>query len=163
MIFILLLLTHGYGTSKEKERRPDKRHSISINPVKPFMGLLNVEYGYELRSKFGSSLFLEYRACSGLIPLPSGHPDFVSTLGVGYYPMTGEGRNNHGVFVRVVGNYVLFKDSQTGSNGFGNGINLGYKWLLEGGFCIQARGILNYTYKDREILPGFGVLIGYVL
>lgn len=165
LIIVLALQKIVYGqeltdieNNQNTEFTSKKRNFISINPIKPFIGLPNLQYEFQVRKKLGVTAFSEILAYT-VIP-NFNHPDAVNTIGFSYYPFMGSQTINQGAFVNVNTSYVVnFRDNSK-SNSFANGVQIGYKWLLAKSIFLEPKLVLNYIYQEKNILPGFEVLVG---
>ncbi|MFN6943761.1 MAG: hypothetical protein ACK4ND_02365 [Cytophagaceae bacterium] len=135
-----------------------KSHFISINPIKPFIGLPNVFYEYQIKKKIGVTAFSEILAYT-VIP-NFNHPDAVNTIGFSFYPFMDNQTINHGLFININTSYITYFRDRAKGNSFANGIQIGHKWLLKRSIFLEPKLVLNYSYKGKNVMPGMEFLVG---
>ncbi|MCC5916433.1 MAG: hypothetical protein JJU02_03805 [Cryomorphaceae bacterium] len=155
--------TYGQSIQPNKEDTPtpsfqDKRNFIAINPIKPFIGLPNLHYEYQIRSKIGLTAFSEvhlYKVISNF-----DHPDAVHTLGVSLYPFVKSQSNNRGFFVNLNTSLISYFRENNQSNHLANGVQLGFKNLFSNDLFLEPKLLLNYLHAENELLPGIELMVG---
>ena len=65
-------------------------HALAVNPIKPFLGLVNLEYDLSLAPTVSVHVFGEYAAVRTAALEQRGHPDAVGRAGVRWYPWASE-------------------------------------------------------------------------
>jgi len=166
-VFLLLCLTIntfvGLGqeatNSNINQLQIEKKHFLSINPIKPFIGLPNLHYEYQLRSGIGITAFSEILAYEVIRDFE--HPDMVNTFGISFYPFLRDKVINQGWFVNINASYILYFRESDRVNSFANGLQLGHKWLFENNIFIEPKILINYSYQNKALLPGFEILVGF--
>jgi len=166
LLFLIINNTVGFGQEdaknsilQEKHALSEKRHFLSINPIKPFIGLPNIHYEYQARKNIGITAFSEVLALEVIKDFE--HPDMVSTLGISFYPFLGEKEINQGLFLNINTSYILYFRESEKINSFANGVQIGFKHLFKNIFFIEPKLLINYVYQEKSVLPGFEVLIGF--
>ncbi len=105
-IIVLLLPLHflwsQYNANPTSNYPSVKTISLAINPLKPFLGLINLEFEYQFSPQMSVHIFTEY------LFKKADHPDFVLYIGPRYY-----------------------YSSSDKVSGFYSGFNLGYTFFKE--------------------------------
>ncbi|MBD3284859.1 DUF3575 domain-containing protein [candidate division WOR-3 bacterium] len=165
-LMYLLVLISIWGTvfasapDTRLETSITRRLSVGINPLKPFMGLPNIELEYQLIRRFSVHAFTEYWAYNTFLSPDETHPDLVIRTGPRYYfysPV--ESANVSGFFAGIPLGYVWF-EGNLHQSALTLGAELGYKFLLGKRFYALPRGLLTYPLDSDKILPGFEILLG---
>ncbi|MGF1635581.1 MAG: hypothetical protein ACFCUU_00810 [Cyclobacteriaceae bacterium] len=146
------------GSPQSKENDIVKRNFIATNPVKPIIGLLNLNYEYQIRKKIGISAYSEILAYTVISDF--NHPDAINTIGFSFYPFMDHLTINQGAFINLNTSYILYFRDDSIVNSFANGIHIGYKWLFRKNLFLEPKLLLNYTYENKEVLPGLEILMG---
>lgn len=131
--------------------KKERSISIAVNPIKPFIGLINLEIEYQLSSQLSFHIFVEY------LFQEADHPDFVLSIGPRYYFIGST--NVSGLYNGINLDYLLSKEDKP-ENGFAIGGELGHKLFINKTLYILPRGLVTYTIGSSLLLPGFELLGG---
>lgn len=101
----------------------DKKNFISLNPIKPFIGLPNLHSKFQLRTKTGITALSEILAY--IIIGDFNHPVFLDTIGFPFYPFMDKQVINQGAFLYLNWIYVAYFRDINDSKSFANGIHIG--------------------------------------
>ena len=147
---------------KHNNKRDNSKrlHSLSINPMKPFLGLINLNYELQFVRRFSISVFSEYLAFTTIKNFE--HPKMVNKIGFSYYPLLQDSSINYNFFVNLNIGYVSYFNFNSQKDSYTNGIEIGYKWILKNRIIIQPKGLLNYQYSEKIFLPGFEAFLGFL-
>lgn len=156
LLIIVLILPINFIWSKDNanptsDYQREKTISLAINPLKPFLGLINLEFEYQLSPQISVHIFVEY------LFKESDHPDFVLYMGPRYY--YSRYSNVSGLYSGFNLGYFHFKGNIKKST-LTIGGESGYKILVNDLFYILPRGLITYPIRTPKVLPGFECLGG---
>ncbi len=123
----------------------DKKLSVSFNPGKPFLGLLNISLEYQISSHLSICIFAEY------LFRRLNHPDFVITLGPRYYFSEGK-EHVSGFFGGVYLGYTWYKNMSSGNSNLNLGGELGYKLFFYKSLFMIPRGLVTHPIESSKVL-----------
>jgi len=150
------LVKTGFSREQGDTLAKTNRLGIKINPYKPFLGLANIGFEYQLYRHFSVSLFAEYVFAEKLIiGKDIEHPVFVFELSPRYY--FSEQEPLSGFFAAPVTGFTLKRKDSKEAQGFILGAESGYKFLIgkKSRFFIEPKLILLYNFSATEkFLPG---------
>lgn len=157
VISLLLATLIVYGQEKVTDV---SKISISTNPLKLVMGLINLEIEYQIASSLSLVAFAECLVADYAIER-SDHPGVVTRIGTNYYPFVSRGSQNEGLYGSVNIGYSYSRDNPD-LTGFAIGAEVGYKWVAKEWGFLMPRGLLTWPI-GKKILPGFELLCGLLL
>ena len=155
LIIMLLLPLHFLwsqnNTNPTLNDQRGKAISLAINPLKPFLGLINLEFEYQFSPHMSVHIFTEY------LYKKADHPDFVLYIGPRYYYSSSSKAS--GLYSGFNLGYTLFKgDTKNGSIFIGG--ELGCKIYANDSIFFLPRGLIMYPIGTSKVLPGFECLGG---
>ena len=140
----------------------DCRVSIFINPLKPFLGLINIGVECQFDPQYSGHLSAEYAVFRPGYLERIKHPDFVWSMGVRHYFSPDE-PDASGLFSGALfGQTARWREGGKGWEFF-IGAELGYRFLLDHSGYISPRGLVSYPLESGKLLPGAEALFGRVL
>lgn len=159
VLFILLLFCCLPDFS-----RGECRVSVFINPLKPFIGLLNIGVECQFESQYSVHLSVEYALFrSGYLDRIS-HPDFVGSMGFRHY-FSLDQPDASGTYSGILCGYTRSgrEEKSTRVWDIFIGTEVGYRFLLDNSGYISPRGLITFPLRSRKILPGAEALFGKIL
>jgi hypothetical protein len=150
-------------TVQPASARDDLRVSVFINPLKPFLGLLNLGVELEVESQYSVWVSAEYAAFRTGYLDSIDHPDVVGTLGVRHYVSPDE-PDASSFFVGLTGGFL--RRSAPNSRPARDvvlGAEVGYRFLLESDAYVSPRALLSVPVAEKAVLPGAEPLLGLFL
>ena len=140
----------------------ERRVSVFINPLKPFLGLINIGVEYQFDSQYSVHLSAEYAIFRPGYLERIKHPDFVWSMGVRHY-FSKDDPDASGLFSGTLfGQTGRWREGKKGWEFF-IGAELGYRFLLDNSVYISPRGLVSYPLRSGKLLPGAEALFGKVL
>lgn len=163
--FLVVLLVIVTLCSAPSSLTAGGRVSVYINPVKPFMGLLNLGVEYQFDPLHSIHISCEYALfrCGWLDRID--HPDFVGGLGLRRY-FSREELDTEGWYSGALLGYIWRRGKEgedAGTGDFFTGAELGYMLPLDSSGYISGRGLVSFPLKSKKILPGAEAVFGKVL
>lgn len=156
IILLLLLLILPFARSQEINKAGN--FYVSVNIVKIFMGMPNIELEYGISGRVSLYIFSEINLFSKKLK-DRGHPDLVFRTGGRYHFLKSTDTRND----LHLGPYTGFTLTKkiSGADYF-IGTDLGYRYLLSGSYFLFPRALITYTFGDWQIIPGLELLTGKV-
>jgi len=133
---------------------------LTFNPVKLFMGLINFEFGYQIKPPFSLKLSSEYLVFDYAIKREN-HPDFLVQVGSRYH-LSGnkDFGDKNDLFLSIGAGYMLSKKNSANSSIFYSS-DIGYRHLFKESFVLNPKIGLTVPLKNTKTLPGLECLIGF--
>ncbi len=128
--------------------------SLAFNPVKPFIGLINLEIECRFTNRMAVHLFMEY------LVKEVDHPDIVISFGPRLY--NNDGANTSDFFWGVNLGYLWFRNDSAVSS-FTAGGEAGYRGLITDRLYLLPRAFITCPLRSPKLLPGAEMLTGMVL
>ena len=132
--------------------------SISVNLVKIFMGMPNLEIEYSISPKVSIYILNEVNLFSKKLQAKD-HPYYVLRLG-GRYHFLENGNTINDLHSGIYSGFTRSKSNR--QNQFFLGADVGYKYRFRGSFYLFPRGLLTYSPNGSKVFPGFEFLLGKV-
>ncbi len=157
LLFIIMLLLPLHFLWSQNNANPTSNYqrgkaiSLAINPMKPFLGLINLEFEYQFSPQMSVHIFAEY------LFRKTDHPDFVLYIGPRYYYSSSD--KVSGLYSGLNLGYTFFKEDAA-NNTITIGGELGYKIFINDLFFVLPRGLITYPIRTPKVLPGFECLGG---
>ena len=134
------------------ENDPSPSLSLAINPLKPFLGLINLEFEYRFSPRISFHIFGE------VLLREKDHPDIVLSAGPRFY--RSDQKDTAGLYTGLNGGFIWYRaDSENSRLTLGG--ELGFKAYLGKSFYLLPRGLLTWPVGSTGVLPGFECLGGY--
>lgn len=138
------------------------RISIFINPLKPFLGLLNIGVECQFDPQYSLHLSAEYALFRPGYLNRIRHPDFVWSIGLRHYFSPDE-PDASGLFSGALfGQTGRWREGKKGWEFF-IGAELGYRFLMDNNGYISPRGLVSFPLESGKLLPGAEALFGKIL
>ena len=128
--------------------------SLAFNPVKPFIGLINLEIEYRFSNRMAVHIFMEY------LFREADHPDIVISSGPRVYGS--ESVNASDIFWGFNLGYLWFRDESAVSSITAGG-EAGYRGVITDQLYLLPRVIITCPLREPQLLPGAEMLIGVTL
>jgi hypothetical protein len=161
-VFVAVLMTYlAIGAFAQGLNRQGTL-SVSVNPLKVVLGLINLEIEYRIFPEVSAYLF-----CEGLVfdyaIKRSDHPDVVIEVGPRYHFLSTQKQS--GTFdVNLGGSFgCTWSANYPGNTGFKLNATVGLKYLFFNPSYVAAKGILTYSFSNSSVFPGFEGQIGIIL
>ena len=155
---ILALMMMIISSVNSQQLNKEGTISISVNLVKIFMGMPNLELEYSISPKVSVYIFNEVNLFSKKLQ-QKGHPDYVMRLGGRYHFLENTDTRNN----LHCGPYSGFTKSKSkNQNHYFLGADVGYKYRFNGQFYVYPRTLITYSPNNSKINPGFEFLLGKV-
>lgn len=135
-------------------------HTVSVNPYKPVLGLVALQYDVRISQRWSMKLMAEYMVHN---VFDWEHPRLVAFVGPRYYPFVGAENAccpPHGAFVGVQIGYAYEDYDAERHRSFG-GIEVGYDYAFARRWLVTPRALLSVPFADPEVLLGAEVLLGF--
>jgi hypothetical protein len=157
IIIISIILTLATATCIHAETNQIKTFSVSVNPLKLAMGLINIGIEYQVTQSCSIGLFTEYLAGDYAIKRTA-HPDLVLRVEPRWY-FNSENEINAGWYGGINGGYTWSKNNPDYTD-FYIEAETGYKLVYSNSFYLIPKVLLTYPLGKEQILPGAELLIG---
>ena len=158
-VIIMLILLMIFPVVKSQEINKQGNFYISLNIVKFFMGMPNLELEYSISGKVSVYLFSEVNLFSKRLK-ERGHPDLVFRTGGRYHFLKSTDTCND----LHIGPYTGFTRTKgITENQYFLGTDLGYRYRFSDSYYLYPRALITYTFGDWQVMPGAELLLGRVL
>lgn len=144
----------GARTFTASDNQSQTTLSLAFNPVKPFMGLINLEIEYRFSNRMAVHIFMEY------LVKEADHPDMVISCGPRLY--NSDSVNASDFFWGVNLGYIWYRNEPAVSSITAGG-EAGYRGSIADRSYLLPRAIITCPLRSPKLLPGAEMLVGVTL